>query len=328
MPSQHLRFHRLGLMVFGCVFLLGMGAMASAQTYPDKPIKLILPYQPGGIIDFVGRAVAHRLSDVLGQQVVAENRSGAGGMVGVSAVTRSAPDGYTLLLMDPALVINPSLHKDVPYDLKELRPVSIVGSSPLLMVVTPKIEAKTVSEFMAYAKKNQGTLNFASAGIGTTPHLAGELFKLRTAVDAAHVPYRGSGPSIPDLMAGKVHFAFNALVVVKGYIADDRLRVLGVAGPKRIDALPDVPTLAEVGIADVDVNLWVGIFAPSGVPDAIVEKLNEALQKAIAHPELRAAYEKVGVEPSSTGIKDSAAFVQSEFAKWADVIKKANIKPE
>jgi tripartite-type tricarboxylate transporter receptor subunit TctC len=301
---------------------------AAAQTYPDKPIKLVLPYQPGGIIDFVGRAVAQRLSEVLGQQVVAENRSGAGGMVGVSAVTRAAPDGYTLLIMDPALVINPSLHKDVPYSLKELRPVSIVGSSPLLMVVTPQMQAKTFQEFMALGKKSGANLNYASAGIGTTPHLAGELFKLRTKIDAAHVPYRGSGPSIPDLMSGKVHFAFNALVVVRAYIADDRLRVLGVAGPKRIESLPDLPTMAELGMPDFDVNLWVGLFAPKDVPDDIVQRLNGAVKQAIGNEGLRSAYAKMGVEPVSTGVQESEAFIQSEFEKWADVIAKANVKPE
>ena len=303
-------------------------SLAGAQTYPDKPIKLILPYQPGGIIDFVGRVVAQRLSEVLGQQVVAENRSGAGGVVGVTAVTRSAADGYTLLLMDPALVINPSLHKDVAYSLKELRAVSLVGSSPLLMVVTPQMQAKTFQEFMALAQKGGANLNYASAGIGTTPHLAGELFKLRTKIDAAHVPYRGSGPSIPDLMAGKVHFAFNALVVVRAYIADDRLRVLGVAGPKRLQSLPDLPTMAELGMPDFDVNLWVGIFAPRDVADDIVQRLNGALKQAIGHEELRAAFAKMGVEPVSTSVKETETFVQSEFEKWADVISKAKIKPE
>lgn len=324
---------RSSLYVFFVLVLAGIataigGTVVSAQAYPDRPIKLILPYQPGGIIDFVGRTVAQQLTEILGQQVVSENKSGASGMVGTSLVTRAPADGYTLLLMDPALVINPSLHKDVPYDLKDLRPVSMVGSAPLLMVVTPTLEAKTYEDFLKVAKRKDANLNFASAGLGTTPHLAGEFFKLKTGVEAAHVPYRGSGPSLPDLMTGKVHFAFNALVVVKSLIAEDRLRVLGVAGPKRIDALPNLPTMAELGMPDFEVNLWVGIFAPRGTPDVVVDKLNAAIKQAAATPELREAFAKVGVEPHSASVNDTAAFVQAEFTKWANVIKSANVKPE
>ncbi len=301
---------------------------AAAQTFPDKPLKLILPYNPGGIIDFAGRQFAQRLGEVLGQPVVAENRPGAGGMTGTSAVARSAPDGYTLLLMDPAVVINPSLQKDVPYKLQELRPVSVVTSSPLVMVISPKIEADTVAEFGAFAAKNKGKLNYASAGIGTTPHLAGELYNLKTGIDAAHVPYRGSGPSVPDLMSGKVHYAFNTYVVVAPFIADKRLKVLGVAGPKRIAAAPDVPTMAEAGMPGVETNLWTAIFVPAGTPDAVVAKLNEALKKVVANDEVKAAFEKMGVAMEGLGTAESASFVKAEYEKWADLIKRANIKPE
>jgi tripartite-type tricarboxylate transporter receptor subunit TctC len=301
---------------------------ASAQTFPDKPLKLVLPYNPGGIIDFAGRQIAQRLGEVLGQAVVAENRPGAGGMTGTSAVARSAADGYTLLLMDPAIVINPSLQKDVPYKLSELRPVSVVTSSPLVMVISPKIEADTVAEFGAFAAKNKGKLNYASAGIGTTPHLAGELYNLKTGIEAAHVPYRGSGPSVPDLMAGKVHYAMNTYVVVAPFIADKRLKVLGVAGPKRIAAAPDVPTMAEAGMPGVETNLWTAIFVPAGTPDAVVAKLNAALKQVVANNEVKAAFEKMGVAMEGLGTAESATFVKAEYEKWADLIKRANIKPE
>lgn len=313
---------------FAVLATLAFGVSAQAQVFPDKPLKLILPYNPGGIIDFAGRQIAQRLSEVLGQAVVAENRPGAGGMTGTSAVARSAPDGYTLLLMDPAIVINPSLQKDVPYTLDELSVVSVVSSSPLMMVVSPKIEAKTVMDFAAFAAKNKGKLNYASAGIGTTPHLAGELYNIKTGMDAAHVPYRGSGPSVPDLMAGKVHFAFNTYVVVAPFIADNRLRVLATAGPKRIAAAPDVPTMAEAGMPGVEVNLWTAVFAPAGVPADVMRKLNAALKQVADNADLKTAFDKVGVATEGLSLEDSASFVKAEYAKWADVIKRADIKPE
>lgn len=310
------------------LMVAGVSSPASAQSYPTKPIRLILPYNPGGIIDFVGRTLAQRLGTVLGQPVVAENRPGAGGMTGTGAVARAAPDGYTLLLMDPAVVINPTLQRDVPYKLNELRPVSIVGSSPLVMVVSAKTEAKSVKEFLDYAAKRRGKLNYSSAGIGTTPHLAGELFNIKTGIDATHIPYRGSGPAVPDMMAGKIHFAFNTFVVAAPFISDDRLRVIGAAGPKRLSAVPNVPTMAEAGMPGFEVILWVGVFAPAGTPDPIVQRLNEALKESLTDADLRAAFAKVGVEPDGMTPDASATMVNAEFNRWAEVIKSANIKGE
>ncbi|MCC6889574.1 MAG: tripartite tricarboxylate transporter substrate binding protein [Hyphomicrobiales bacterium] len=301
---------------------------AHAQTYPSKPVRLLLPYNPGGIIDFVGRTVAQRLGPALGQTVVAENRPGAGGMTGTSAAARSAPDGYTLLLMDPAVVINPTLQRDVPYKLEELRPVSVVGASPLMMVVSGKTETTSVAEFLKYAAQRKGKLNYSSAGIGTTPHLAGELFNIRTQLDATHIPYRGSGPSVPDMMAGKIHFSFNTFVVAAPFLSDNRLRVIGAAGPKRIAAAPDVPTMSEAGMPGFEVNLWVAIFVPAATPDPIVQRLYEALKETLADSELRASFAKVGVEPDGQTPAASAAMVKAEYQRWGDLIRKANIKPE
>jgi tripartite-type tricarboxylate transporter receptor subunit TctC len=305
-----------------------MPSPAISQDYPSKPIKLILPYNPGGIIDFVGRTLAQRLGPVLGQPVVAENRPGAGGMTGTSAVARSAPDGYTLLLMDPAVVINPTLQRDVPYKLDELRPASIVSASPLMMVVSAKTGVNSVAEFLDYAAKRKGKLNYSSAGVGTTPHLAGELFNIRTKIDATHIPYRGSGPSIPDMIAGKIHFSFNTYVVAAPFISDNRLRVIGAAGPKRSAAAPSVPTMSEAGMPGFEVNLWVGVFAPAATPDSVMQRLNEALKKALADDDLRAAFAKVGVEPDGQALASSATMVKAEYARWAELIKSANIKPE
>ena len=308
--------------------LLAAACPALAQTYPTKPIRLVLPYNPGGIIDFVGRTVAQHLGPALGQTVVAENRPGAGGMTGTSSVARSAPDGYTLLLMDPAIVINPTLQSQVPYNLDELRPVSVVGSSPLMMVISAKTEVDTVEQFLQYAGKRKGQLNYSSAGVGTTPHLAGELFNMRTGIAATHIPYRGSGPSVPDMMAGKIHFSFNTYVVAAPFISDNRLRVIGTAGPKRIGAAPNVPTMAEAGMPGFEVNLWVGIFAPAATPAPIMQRLNEALKQILATDELRAAFAKVGVEPDGQDLAPSAAMVKAEHQRWGDLIRTANIKPE
>jgi tripartite-type tricarboxylate transporter receptor subunit TctC len=320
------------LIVKACIALAwcvtAMAGAASAQDYPTKPVRLILPYNPGGIVDFVGRTLAQRLGPVLGQSVVAENRPGAGGMTGTSAVARAAPDGYTLLLMDPAIVINPTLQPDVPYRLDELRPVSIVGASPLMMVVSAKTEVNSVAEFLAYASKQKGKLNYSSAGVGTTPHLAGELFNLKTGIGATHIPYRGSGPAVPDMIAGKIQFSFNTYVVAAPFISDKRLRVIGAAGPKRVAAAPDVPTMAEAGMPGFEVNLWVGVFAPAATPDAIMQRLNQALKQALADDELRAAFAKVGVEPDGQSIASSATMVKAEYERWAELIKSANIKPE
>src|SRR5262245_23757437 len=200
---------------------------AAAQSYPTKPVRLVLPYAPGGIIDYVGRTLATHMSGTLGQQVVAENRPGAGGIAGTDAVARSAPDGYTLVIMDPAIVINPTLQPSMPYDLfKQLATVSIVSSSPEVVVVAPQLPVKSIAELTAYGKANPGKLNFASAGVGTTPHLAGELYKQRTGIDATHVPYRSIGQSYPDMMANKVQFAFSSIAGALPFTTDNRVRAI------------------------------------------------------------------------------------------------------
>src|SRR5262249_33686264 len=212
---------------------------ASAQSYPNKPVRLVLPYNPGGIIDYVGRTLAQHLSEPLGQAVVAENRPGAGGIAGTDAVARSAPDGYTIVLMDPAIVINPTLQPSVPYDLfRQLTTVSIVSSSPEVLVVSPHLPVKTFAQLVAYRKANPGQLNFASAGIGPTPHLAGEMFRQRTGIDATHVPYRGIGASFTDMMSGKVQFAFSSIAGALPFTSDNRVRPLATTGLKRSSVYP------------------------------------------------------------------------------------------
>ena len=304
------------------------GGVARAQTYPSKPIRLVLPYVPGGIIDTAGRHFALRLSESLGQSVVAENRPGAGGMVGIDVVARSAPDGYTVVLTDPGIVSNPTLQKDPPYDLKAVQAVSIVGSSPAVIVASQHLPVKTFAELIAYAKANPGKLNFASAGIGTAPHLAGEMIKLRTGIDMTHVPYRGIGAAYPDVMSGKVQLAFSSIAGAVPFTADNRVRPLATTGAARSAVYPDVPTVAESGLPGFDVDLWIGIYAPAGLPPAVLAKLNGELKKVLQHPELKAALAKIGVEPRGTTPEEAAAFTRSEFEKWKKVIVEGNIKPE
>ena len=317
----------LRLFVAAPLSVWALAAAAQAQTYPSKPVRLVLPYAPGGIIDYVGRTLAQKLTENLGQPVLAENRPGAGGIVGTDSVARSAPDGYTLVLMDPAIVINPTLQADVPYDLfKNLQTVSIVSSSPEVLVVSPTLPVKTLSELVAYGKANPGKLNFASAGIGTTPHLAGEMFKLRTGIDATHVPYKGIGASYTDMMSGKVQMAFSSIAGALPFTADNRVRAIATTGTKRSSVYPDLPTVAEAGLPGFEVDLWLGVFAPAGLPGPALARLNGELQKALEAPDLKAALAKVGVEPRGTSADAGAAFLRAEFDKWKQVITDGKIK--
>jgi tripartite-type tricarboxylate transporter receptor subunit TctC len=307
--------------------VLGAVATAQAQTYPSRPIKLVLPYAPGGIIDYVGRTLAQKLTETIGQPVVAENRPGAGGIVGTDTVARSAPDGYTLVLMDPAIVINPTLQADVPYDLfKSLQTVSIVSSSPEVLVVSPKLPVNSFAELVAYGKANPGALNFASAGIGTTPHLAGEMFKLRTGIDATHIPYKGIGASYTDMMSGKVQMAFSSIAGALPFTSDNRVKPLATTGTKRSSVYPDLPTVAEAGLAGFEVDLWLGIFAPASLPAPVLARLNGDLKAALQVADLRASLAKVGVEPRGTSPDEGAQFLRAEFDKWKQVITEGKIK--
>jgi tripartite-type tricarboxylate transporter receptor subunit TctC len=308
---------------------LAFGALtgAQAQNYPNKPVRLVLPYAPGGIIDYVGRTLAQKLTENLGQPVVAENRPGGGGVLGTDSVARSAPDGYTLVLMDPAIIINPTLQADVPYDVfKNLQTVSIISSSPEVLVISPILPVKTFPELVAYGRANPGKLNFASAGIGTTPHLAGEMFKLRTGIDATHIPYKGIGASYTDMMSGKVQMAFSSIAGALPFTTDNRVRAIATTGAKRSSVYPDLPTVAEAGLAGFEVDLWLGVFAPAKLPVPILARLNGELTKALEAADLKAALAKVGVEPRGTSPEEGATFLRAEFDKWRQVITDGKIK--
>ena len=320
--------HRFALAALFCSAVLAPSAL-SAQSYPSKPIHFILPYVPGGIIDTAGRNLALRLSESLGVSVLPENRPGAGGMVGADVVARSAPDGYTILLTDPALGSNPTLQSDVPYDLfKGLQAVSIVGSSPAVIVASLTLPVKTFSEFIAYAKANPGKLNFVSAGVGTAPHLAGEMIKLAAGIEMTHVPYRGIGAAYPDVMSGKVQLAFSSIAGAVPFTADNRVRPIATTGAARSPVYADVPTVAESGLPGFDVDLWIGIYAPAGLPPAVLAKLNGEINKVLQHPELKAAFAKIGIAQRGTSPEQAAAFTRAKYEKWKKVIVGGKIKPE
>ena len=306
---------------------LGSLPSAWAQSYPSRPIHLILPYSPGGIIDFAGRALGQQLSQVLGQTVVPENRPGAGGIAGTDVVARSTPDGYTLLFMDPAIVTNPSLQPSIPYDLfRQLKTVSIVSSSPEVLVMAPELKVNSLAELIEYGKKNPGKLNYASAGVGTTPHLAAELLKMRTGIAAAHVPYRSIGESFPDLITNRVQFAFSSIAGAMPFTSSNQVRTLATTGTVRSPVFPDVQTVAEAGVDGFEVDLWLGVFAPSDVPKPVLEKLNAAIRQALGNPELKAAFLKSGITTRGASLEDSDAMVRSEFEKWKKVIETSGAK--
>ena len=316
------------LMRAALLVLLGATA-ARAEVYPNRPMRLILPYNPGGIVDYVGRTIGQGLSQVAGQSVVPENKPGAGGIVGTHAVVVSDPDGYTLLLMDPAIVVNSVLQADINYDLfKDLKVVSVVTTSPLVLVTSPALPVTTFKQLVDYGKANPGKLNYASAGVGTTPHLAGELFRMRTGIEATHVPYRGIAGSFADLMTDKVQFSFSGIPGAKPFTDDNRLRALATTGGARSPAYPDLPTVAEAGLPGYQVDLWLAVFVPSATSDAVIAQLSADLKKTVEDPATKEALARFGVEARGTSPAEGTAFVHDEFDKWKKVVESANLKSQ
>jgi tripartite-type tricarboxylate transporter receptor subunit TctC len=307
--------------------LLPLAAPARAETpFPSRPIHLIMPYAPGGIVDFAGRVLAQKLGEVLGQPVVAENRPGAGGIVGVEYVARSAPDGYDLVIMDPAIVINPTLQKSMPYDIfKDLATVSIVNSSPEVLVVAPQLGIKTYAELVAYGKANPGKLNYASAGVGTTPHLAAAMWALRSGIDAVHVPYKGVGPSYVDLVGGKVQMLFSSIAGALPFTSKGNVIALATTGSERSPVYPDLPTVSEAGLPGYVVDLWLGVYTPATVPPEVLAKLNAGIAKALKDEQLKASFATFGLTPRGTTLAEGAAFTKSEYEKWKKVIDDGHI---
>src|SRR5271168_4985197 len=267
---------------------LGFAAVSSARAegFPSRPLHLIIPYGPGGIVDFTGRVLAQKLSDKLGQPVVPENRPGAGGIVGIDAVAHSDPDGYSMTLMDPAIVINPTFQKSLPYDIfKDLVTVSRVSSSPEVLVVAPQLGVKTYAELVAYGKANPGKLNYASAGVGTAPHLAAVLWQLGTGIQAVHVPYKGIGGAFPDIMSNKVQLAFSSIPGALPFTGDNRVIALATTGAVRSPIYPNLPTVAESGLPGYNVDVWLTLYGRAGMPPGVLATLNAAVKKALQDPD-------------------------------------------
>ncbi|MDP3135573.1 MAG: tripartite tricarboxylate transporter substrate binding protein [Burkholderiaceae bacterium] len=303
-------------------------AMAQTASYPDKPIKIIVPVAAGGFLDASVRVLGERLTRSMGQPVVVENRAGASGITAATAVARAAPDGYTLLVGTiGVLAVNPGLFANLPYNtLKDFAPVSLTAATPSMLVVHPSVPVRTVRELIAYAKANPGKLNFASPGNGTTPHLAGELFKTLAQVEATHVPYKGSAPALTDLLAGRVEMMFDNVVASLQHVRQGRLRVLAVTSPKRSELLPDVPTMAEAGLPDQEIMGWTGILAPAGTPKEIVDKLAGEFTRAVRSADVQARFEGMNFVGGTP--EEFDALIRSELTKWTQVVKDARIKAD
>jgi tripartite-type tricarboxylate transporter receptor subunit TctC len=304
-------------------------AGALAQSYPTRPIKLVVPSSPGGGTDIVARILGQKLSEQLGQQFVVENRAGAGTIIGNDAVAKSAPDGYTLLMGLSTLAINPGMYATLPYDaLRDFAPISQAVSAPNILTLHPSVPAKTVQQLIVLAKAKPGSLTFGSAGLGTSPHLSGELFKSLARIDMVHVPFKGSGQSIISQLAGEISANFPSVPTAMPYIKAGRLRGLAVTTAKRAQALPDVPSIAESGLPGYEATQWFGLLAPAGTPRAIIDRLYQESSRALRTDELRERMTAEGLEVVASTPEEFAAYIRSETAKWAQVIKAAGIKPQ
>lgn len=314
--------------------LFAMSGIAHAQdaaaTYPDRPVKMIVPFPPGGATDIVGREISDRLSRALGQPFVVENRSGASGNIGMEAAARAEPDGYTLVIGAPqTLTINPQLFKSNPFNpQKELDPIIVVATVPNVLIINPKLPVYSVKELIAYAKERPGKVNYGSSSIGGTPHLSSELFKSMTGTDILHIPYRGSSPALTDLMGGQIEMMFDNLPASLPNIKSGRVKALAVTTKQRSNSAPDIPTMEEAGVAGFESQGWFSILAPAGTPPAILEKINAEVNTILATDSFKQRLANVGAAPMGGSIADFRALLDTETKRWSEVIKFANIKVE
>jgi tripartite-type tricarboxylate transporter receptor subunit TctC len=307
------------------VLLLVFSAPGFSQDYPNRPIRLIIPFPPGGSNDVVGRMVARQLSEKMGQQVFVDNRGGAGGTIGTEAVAKAEPDGYTLAIVSIAHAVNPALYK-LHYDpIKSFTPISILATGPNVLVVNPTSPIKSVKDLLRMAKEKPGELDYASAGVGSFQHLGAELFKLEANVNLTHVPYKGGGPAMQDVIAGHVKIMFSSLVQTTPFIKSGQLIALGTGGAKRNPVLPDVPTIAEAGVPGYVGDNWWGIVAPAGLPPAMTEKIYKDVQAALKSPELQAQFAREGAASVEMSSAEFGKYIETEIVKWANVVKQGHI---
>lgn len=321
---------RLGLPVLAALFAVHAAfhdAVAEAPPYPDRPITMVVTFSAGGSSDVLARAVAEAMSRELGQQMAVDNRPGAGGHIGAESVAHAAPDGYTVLFgTNGTLGIGPALYKNLRYDpAHDLAPVGILHKLPLLLIVNPSVPANNLHELIDYARANPGKLSFASAGIGTASHLAGELFKSAAKIDILHVPYRGGGATFPDLIAGRVSMMLETIPTALPLVRSGQMRAIGVTVKDRSASAPDIPTLAESGLPDFDVSAWTGLFVPTGTPPALIDRLNSATRKIAADQQYRALIQSLGTDVASSSPEAFSVFVRDDVARWNKVIDGAGI---
>ncbi|VIO73248.1 hypothetical protein CI1B_48530 [Bradyrhizobium ivorense] len=303
---------------------------AQAQNYPVRPITLVIPFAPGGSTSIVGRGVAEKMGELLGEKVVVDNRPGAGGTVGTKAVAKSDPDGYTLLLgYTGTLAIGPSLYKNAGYDpRKDFAPIGMIGNAPNSLVVHPSFQAKSVAELIAYAKANPGKVNFGSAGAGTASHITGEYFARAAGITLVHIPYKGTGPALTDLLGGHIPMAFAPIPASHTNVAAGKLRALAVTSSTRSGLLPDVPTIAEAGLPGFDASLYYGLVAPAGTPRPVIDKLNKALHAALASEEVKRQLGNDGTDITPGTPEDYADFIDKDEKKWAQLVKASGVEQE
>jgi len=312
-----------------CAMLAAAAPALGADSYPSRPIRLIVPFAPGGSVDIAGRLITDAWGKQLGQPVVADNRAGASGNIGMDQLAKAKPDGYTLAINNVALAVNPSLFAKLPFDTeKDFVSVGTMGTSQHVLVVTNSLSSRNVKELVALAKAQPGKLSFGSAGSGSTFHMAAELFKSESGTDILHVPYKGGGPAMVDTIAGQVQLSFPVLSAALPQVQAGKLRALAVTGPKRSPLMPDVPTMAEAGLPHYAFETWFIISAPAGTPKAVLEKLNQTLNAALEQPELKARLLREGFEPLTMSPAQADAMLRKEMVRWSAQIKRAGITPE
>jgi tripartite-type tricarboxylate transporter receptor subunit TctC len=319
------------LCIFALVFsVCGSFDSARAQSYPGRTITMVIPFPPGGSTSIVGRVIADKMSQLLGQSIVVDNRAGAGGTVGTKAVAKSDPDGYTLLLgYTGTLAIGPSLYRNAGYDpRKDFAPIGMIGNAPTSLVVHPSFPAKTVAELIAYAKANPGKVNFGSAGVGTVSHITGEYFALTAGIKLVHIPYKGTGPALGDLLGGHIPMAFAPIPATHANVSAGFLRALAVTSTVRNSLMPDVPTMIEAGLPSFDASLYYGLVAPAGTPRPVIDRLNKELRAALASNEVKKQLGLDGTEITPGTPEDYADFIDKDERKWSDLVKASGVEPE
>ena len=320
---------RVSLRLMAAALLLAAASVAPAQEYPIKPVRVIVPFPPGGGTDLMARVVVQKLGETVGGTFIIDNRGGAGGSIGSDVAAKSPPDGYTILVVSGAHAINPSLYPKLPYDtVRDFAPITMITSGPGLLVVHPSVPAKTVKEFVALARSRPGQLNFASAGTGTPPHLAGELFKTMTGVSMVHIPYKGNGPAYVDLLAGHVPVMFPTIPTAIPQVRAGRIRALAVTSAKRTEIVPELPTISESGVPGYEVSSWYGLLAPAGTPAAIVSRLQQGVAKALRLPDVGQKLKADGLDLVGSTPEQFGAAIKTEIVKWAKVVKASGAKVE